>query len=96
MGVIDNETESRFEVTRKGHTAELVYRIEDGRIVLIHTRVPEELEGHGVGGELVQAALQRAASEGLTVVPICPYARRWLRKHPDSSGDVAIDWAASG
>ncbi|MBF6555593.1 MAG: N-acetyltransferase [Acidimicrobiales bacterium] len=47
-------------------------------MVLIHTEVPEELAGHGVGGRLVRASLDRAAREGLTIVPLCPFARRWL------------------
>jgi uncharacterized protein len=94
--VIDNGGASRFEVTRDGHTAELTYELDGDRITLIHTGVPDALEGRGVGGELVAAAVERAAREGLTLVPVCPYARRWLRKHPDSVGNVAIDWKQAG
>lgn len=92
--IIDNEAQHRFEVTVDGHTAELVYEVDDGRIVLIHTEVPEELGGHGLGGELVKAALARAAHEGLTVIPLCPYARKWLQDHPDAAATVTIDWLA--
>src|SRR5205807_663059 len=34
-----------------------------------------------------------AVDDGLTVVPWCPYARRWLRKHPDVAGTAAVDWS---
>jgi uncharacterized protein len=90
--VIDNIAASRFELTRGGRTAELVYRLDGKRFVLVHTGVPEALGGHGLGGELVQAAVRRAARDGLTLVPVCPYARQWLEKHPDALRDVAIDW----
>ncbi|HEY5014573.1 MAG TPA: GNAT family N-acetyltransferase [Acidimicrobiia bacterium] len=90
--IVDNTSEHRFETTREGHTAELVYHLTRDRIVLIHTGVPEELGGRGVGGELVQAAVERARNEHLTIVPLCPYARHWLETHPDALGDVAIDW----
>jgi uncharacterized protein len=90
--VIDNTSANRFETTRDGYTAELRYRINGSRLVLIHTEVPKELEGHGVGGDLVRAAVARAAREGLTIVPLCPYARHWLETHPGDVGDVAIDW----
>lgn len=92
---IDNESESRFELIRDGHTAELTYAIDGDRITLMHTGVPEELEGHGIGGELVRAAVDRAAREGLTIAPWCQYARRWLRKHAAEVGDVPIDWKAA-
>ena len=93
--IIDNTSANRFETTRDGHTAELRYRINGSRLVLIHTEVPKELEGHGVGGDLVRAAVARAAREGLTIVPLCPYARQWLETNPGDIGDVgdvAIDW----
>jgi predicted GNAT family acetyltransferase len=92
--VIDNESEHRFELTRDGYTAHLTYATDGDRLTLIHTSVPEELEGHGLGGELVQAAVDRAKREGLTIVPVCRYARRWLRKHADALGDVQIDWSS--
>jgi uncharacterized protein len=71
--------------------AELVYRRRGERMVLLHTGVPEALEGHGVGGELVRAAVRYAASQGLTVVPACPFARGWLERHPDVAAQVPID-----
>jgi predicted GNAT family acetyltransferase len=90
--VTDNTIDHRFELTLDGSTAELVYRLNGGRLVLVHTEVPESLEGHGIGGRLVRAAVARAARDGLTVVPVCPYARQWLEKHPDAVAGVAIDW----
>jgi predicted GNAT family acetyltransferase len=92
--IVDNVANSRFELTRDGHTAELDYTIEGDRIVLLHTEVPKALGGHGIGAALIQATLQRAARDGLTVIPLCPYARRWLEKHPDRVGAAAIDWTA--
>ena len=88
--VVDNEAESRFEVSIDGHVAELVYRRHGDRLVLLHTGVPDELEGRGVGGMLVKAAIERAVEQGLTVVPQCPFARRWLARHPDVAGRVTI------
>jgi uncharacterized protein len=90
--VVDDTTASRF-VIREGRTeAELVYFIRGDRLVLVHTEVPEEWGGHGIGGRLVRAALARAAADNLTVVPWCPFARRWLGDHPDEAAAVTIDW----
>jgi predicted GNAT family acetyltransferase len=90
--VRDNQAESRFELIEDGHLAELVYRTRADRLVLVHTEVPDELGGRGLGGVLVRAALARAARDGLTIVPLCPFARSWLEKHRDALGGVTVDW----
>jgi len=94
--VTDNQAGSRFEVTVDGAAAELAYRLRGGRLVLIHTGVPAALGGRGIGGELVQAAVNRAALENLTIVPLCPFARSWLGRHPDAAGRVTVDWDDHG
>jgi predicted GNAT family acetyltransferase len=52
------------------------------------------LRRRGVAARLVRAAVQRAAAEGLTVEPSCPYARWWLKTHPEDAATVAIDWSS--
>lgn len=93
--VTDNTASSRFEIHVNGDLAELIYRIRAGRLVLVHTEVPEALGGRGLGGELVKAAIARAAADGMTLVPLCPFARSWLERHPDEASAVDIDWASS-
>lgn len=90
--VTDNRADHRFEVTIDGHLAELVYVLEGTDLRLVHTGVPEELGGRGLGGVLVRAAVDRAAAEGLTIIPDCPFARGWLEKHPDEAGRATIAW----
>lgn len=92
IDVVDVPAESRYVVRLDGNEAELVYHRHGDRLVLVHTEVPDELGGHGIGGRLVTAAVAHAASEHLTVVPWCPFARRWLHDHPDVAATVDIDW----
>jgi uncharacterized protein len=94
--VTDNQAASRFEITADGQLAELLYRRNGNRLVLIHTEVPAQLEGRGIGGALVAAAVDRAARDGMTLVPLCPFARSWLERHPDVAGRAAIDWGGPG
>lgn len=89
---IDNAAAARFEVTVAGTLAELVYRRRADRLVLVHTEVPDALSGQGIGGALVRAALAEAAAGNLAVVPLCPFARDWLRRHPEAAAAVTIDW----
>lgn len=90
--VVDVPAEDRFVVHGEGGNAELVYRVDGDRFYLLHTEVPEEWSGRGIGGHLVRAAIRRAAAEHLTVVPWCPFARRWLKQHPDEAGGITIDF----
>jgi uncharacterized protein len=90
--VTDNQAGSRFELRAGGHLAELMYRRNGKRLVLIHTEVPAELAGQGIGGRLVRAAIDRAERDGMTVVPLCPFARGWLQRHPDAAARATIAW----
>jgi uncharacterized protein len=90
--VVDNAAESRFELVVDGHRSELRYRHSGKRFVLIHTEVPSALEGRGIGGLLVAAAVDQAVEHDWTVVPLCPFARGWLERHPDVASKVTIDW----
>jgi predicted GNAT family acetyltransferase len=90
--VHDEQTAHRFVLEEDGEVAELTYRTEPGRLFLVHTGVPDEIEGRGIGGRLVRAALDRARAEQLTVVPWCPFARRWIREHPEEVEGIDIDW----
>lgn len=94
--VVDNAQRSRLEYHADGELAELTYRRRAGRLVLVHTGVPDALGGRGVGGLLVQAAVRKATAERMTVVPLCPFARGWLERHPDATAGVPIEWGGEG
>jgi predicted GNAT family acetyltransferase len=96
LGVTDVDDSGRaFAIRSDGAVARLTYRLDGDRLVLRHTVVPEALGGRGIGAQLVQAALDRARDDGLTVVPECPFANSWLRRHPEAAAGVAVDWPAT-
>ena len=70
--------QSRFE----SGSAYLSYREADGKLDIQHTIVPESMAGQGVGGALVQAAVDYAKQAGLELVVSCPFAKKWLQEHP--------------
>lgn len=90
--VRDDLATSRFVIEDDGVEAQLLYRRRPERLILIHTEVPDAISDRGFGSQLVRAALATARAENLTVVPWCPFARRWLADHPDEAEGVAIDW----
>lgn len=81
--VVDNRAAKRFEAETPAGLALLTYEREDGRILLLHTEVPDALEGRGVGTALVRGALDRIRAEGMRVVPHCAFVQAFLRRHPE-------------
>ncbi|MCU1574685.1 MAG: family N-acetyltransferase [Micrococcaceae bacterium] len=51
--------------------------------IFFHTTVSDDYAGQGLASRLVQDALDDTLAEGIAVVPVCPYVKVWLRKHPD-------------
>lgn len=81
--VQDNQDQNRFEAHVDGQLAGFAeYVRKPGRITFTHTEV--SLEGQGVGSALARQALDAVRAEGgTTVVPVCPFIKGWIEKHPD-------------
>ena len=81
-GVVDNRRANRYEITVRGDTAVLVYERRPGAIALIHTEVPPALRGQHLGDRLAKTAIDEARAGGLRIIPICPFVKAYLQKHP--------------
>ena len=93
MVLRDNPDELRYELLVDGEVVgELRYRLRPDAVALIHTEVPEAFEGRGYGGQLVEGALDDLRRRGLKIVPICPFVRGYLQRHPEY-GDLVAERA---
>jgi predicted GNAT family acetyltransferase len=81
--VVDNPGKGRFELEEQGLVAFADYRLEGGRLVIPHVEAPPALRGTGTAGRLMTGLLEEARSRGLKVVPLCPYADAFIRRHPE-------------
>ena len=81
--VHDNPAEHQFELIVDGHVALAAYRLKPGVITFTHTEVPKELGGRGIGSQLAQGALDQVRARGLKVVPLCPFIKAYIEKHPE-------------
>lgn len=79
--VTNNKLANRFEVSLDGNTALLEYTVTSGLMTLVHTDVPVELGGQGVGGKLVKYALDHAKQNKLQVVAQCEFAQSYIKRH---------------
>jgi uncharacterized protein len=85
--VVDNTTKSHFELTEEGLTAFATYRRAGTRVTIPHVEAPVPLRGKGTASRLMEGIVALAHSEGFKIVPSCPYAAAWFRRHPEN-GDV--------
>ena len=81
--VVNNKAHHRYELVVDGHLAATYYKLADDIITFIHTEVPPELGGKGVGSRLVKGALDQVRAEGLKVIAQCPFVKAWIDKHSD-------------
>jgi predicted GNAT family acetyltransferase len=80
--VQDNPAKNRFEIIVDEYTALAAYRLKPGVITFTHTEVPKELGGRGIGSQLAKGALDQVRARGLKVVPLCPFIKAYIEKHP--------------
>jgi predicted GNAT family acetyltransferase len=81
--VRNNTAQHRFELDVDGHQAVAYYRMTPGVITFVHTEVPQELSGRGIGTKLIRGALEMVRAQGLKVVPQCPFVSAFMGKHPE-------------
>jgi predicted GNAT family acetyltransferase len=81
--IVNNKPHHRYELAVDGHIAATYYKIDAGVITFIHTEVPPELGGKGIGSKLIQGALDQVRAEGLKVIAQCPFVKAYIDKHPD-------------
>ena len=90
--VTDNPQASRYELWLGSTRAGLIqYRAKPGTVLLVHTEIDPAFEGQGLGEQLVAGALADLRARGLKLVPLCPFVRASLRRHPDQADLVACD-----
>ena len=81
------------EVHRRDHDYEIVvdgkhaglsaFEERPGVVVITHTEVDDAYEGQGIGSQLARASLDDVRSRGLKVVPICPFTKAFIDRHPE-------------
>jgi uncharacterized protein len=81
--VRNNTARSRYELEIDGHVAVAVYTLAPGVMTFVHTEVPPELGGRGVGTALARGAFEDVRRQGLKVVIRCSFMRAFMTKNPE-------------
>jgi uncharacterized protein len=79
--IVDNMAMHRFEMPVGDDNS--YYQEQDGRVVLLHTEVPQRFTGQGVGSRLAHAVFETLKGRGRRVIAKCPFMASYASKHPE-------------
>ena len=84
LQVTDHPDEQQFEMRADGElVGVIVYHVRGSAMAFLHTATEEGFRGQGAASHLVQFGLDAARARHLSVLPYCPYVKRWIAEHPD-------------
>jgi hypothetical protein len=91
MDLIHDRDASRFRLPLEGgDEAYIEYSpLGSTALDLLHTIVPPEAQGEGVGTRLVEQVLGYARDHNLRIVPSCQFVAAYLAEHPEYGDLVA-------
>ena len=89
--VDDNPAQHRFELPIDGshEVAAAYYRMDNDRIVLTHTIVPERFSGRGLGSQLAHGVFEAIRASGRKAVLLCRFMAAYYARHPEYADIVA-------
>lgn len=89
----------QLKLNEKGHGAfymmseekslgEMVVSVQDKNLTVYHTEVAAEVEGKGFAKKMLDTMVAYARTNGLKVIPLCPYVHAQFQRHPEDYVDV--------
>lgn len=100
MLISHNIERERFELLEAGRViGKAAYKDYDGgasdpadgavqQRIFYHTVINEEYGGQGLAGKLAAEALDQTVAAGLKIVPVCPFIKKFVAKHPEYDAHV--------
>jgi uncharacterized protein len=81
--VVDNEAQSRFELNLGQAVAFAYYKRDGNTVTLLHTEVPQELSGRGIGSRLADGVFRSLLGRGDRVIAKCPFMAAYVARRPE-------------
>jgi predicted GNAT family acetyltransferase len=79
-----NNNSGTFFIEKSGERiAEMTYEQHNGKMVIDHTQVDDQLRGQNIGFELVKQGVDYARRSGLRIIAACPFAKKVIEEHAD-------------
>lgn len=67
--------DKKYTLEINGEEAKVEYLLKEGKMYLVHSEVPYQLRGKGIGKELVLKTFEKLTEEGYKAVAVCRYIK---------------------
>ncbi|MBN1982690.1 MAG: N-acetyltransferase [Chitinivibrionales bacterium] len=98
LPITHDEKKHRFFCALNGKECSVDYEVQataDDVLSIYRTYVHPDLRGKGIADSLLKSLTGYAITKGLRVRPLCSYAVRYYRRHPEHANllnsDVSLD-----
>ncbi|MFD0798270.1 N-acetyltransferase [Maribacter chungangensis] len=65
----------KYTLNINGEIAKVDYTLKNDKMYLVHSEVPHQLRGKGIGKVLVEKTFEKLTKEGYKAVAVCPYIK---------------------
>lgn len=90
LKIVNNAAKQQFVVTLQSAEATVSYDKKGGEITFIHTNVPKEFQGRGVGKLLAQHVFTYANDNTLKVVCKCHFLAKYYEDNLDKFKNLQV------
>jgi predicted GNAT family acetyltransferase len=74
----------RYQIYVDGAVGGLTQYVERGNErIFVHTETEPGFEGKGLASELIRQALEGTRSQGMRIIPVCPFVAAYVSRHHD-------------
>ncbi|MDQ2750046.1 MAG: N-acetyltransferase [Actinomycetota bacterium] len=82
--ITESPERHRYEIYVDGELAGFTMFTLDGDVAIMpHTKILPEYRQHGLASALIGDALDDLRERQVTVVPRCPFVRKFIDEHPE-------------
>jgi len=86
---VNEGNDGDFSILENGKKiGEMVVGLKGSNLTVYHTEVAPEAEGKGYAKELLDAMVDYARKDHLTVIPLCPFVLAQFKRHPEDYADI--------
>jgi len=75
LEIVHDKNKKSFLLDINGEIAKVDYQLRNDKMYLIHSEVPYDLRGNGIGKVLVEKTFEKLNTEGYKAIAICSYIK---------------------